>query len=253
MCGIAGFIGNGDFDDIVRMTRNLKHRGPDEEGFWKNDIKHIFFGHRRLSVIDPVDGKQPMWDNTSSLCIIYNGEIYNYIELRKELESLGYVFQTSHSDTEVLLIAYKEWREHLVSRLNGMWAFAIYDVNKEEIFISRDRVGEKPLFYTFQNGTFAFASELKSLIQHENISTSISKLSLQKYFAYGFIPAPRSLYANIFKLPGGHNLFVNVKSLDFKICKYWSFCIEPVDNIIMDNSFLCLFLKIMTFTIPNLS
>jgi len=231
MCGIAGFIGNGDFDDIVRMTRNLKHRGPDEEGFWKNDIKHIFFGHRRLSVIDPVDGKQPMWDNTSSLCIIYNGEIYNYIELRKELESLGYVFQTSHSDTEVLLIAYKEWREHLVSRLNGMWAFAIYDVNKEEIFISRDRVGEKPLFYTFQNGTFAFASELKSLIQHENISTSISKLSLQKYFAYGFIPAPRSLYANIFKLPGGHNLFVNVKSLDFKICKYWSFCIEPVDKV----------------------
>ena len=231
MCGIAGFIGNGDFDDIARMTRNLKHRGPDEEGFWKNDIKHIFFGHRRLSVIDPVDGKQPMWDNTSSLCIIFNGEIYNYIELRKELESLGYVFQTSHSDTEVLLIAYKEWGEHLVSRLNGMWAFAIYDVKKEEIFISRDRVGEKPLFYTFQNGTFAFASELKSLIQHRNISTSISKLSLQKYFAYGFIPAPRSLYANIFKLPGGHNLFINVKSLDFKICKYWSFCIEPVDKV----------------------
>ena len=231
MCGIAGFIGKGDFDDIARMTRNLKHRGPDEEGFWKNDIKHIFFGHRRLSVIDPVDGKQPMWDNTSSLCIIFNGEIYNYIELRKELESLGYVFQTSHSDTEVLLIAYKEWGEHLVSRLNGMWAFAIYDVKKEEIFISRDRVGEKPLFYTFQNGTFAFASELKSLIQHENISTSVSKLSLQKYFAYGFIPAPRSLYANIFKLPGGHNLFINVKSLDFKICKYWSFCIEPVDKV----------------------
>ena len=231
MCGIAGFIGNGDIDDIVRMTRNLKHRGPDEEGFWKNDIKHIFFGHRRLSVIDPVDGKQPMWDNTSSLCIIFNGEIYNYIELRKELESLGYVFQTSHSDTEVLLIAYKEWGEHLVSRLNGMWAFAIYDVKKEEIFISRDRVGEKPLFYTFQNGTFAFASELKSLIQHVNISTSVSKLSLQKYFAYGFIPAPKSLYANIFKLPGGYNLFVNVKSLDFKICKYWSFCIEPVDKV----------------------
>ena len=231
MCGIAGFIGKGDFDDIARMTRNLKHRGPDEEGFWKNDIKHIFFGHRRLSVIDPVDGKQPMWDNTSSLCIIFNGEIYNYIELRKELESLGYVFQTSHSDTEVLLIAYKEWGEHLVSRLNGMWAFAIYDVKKEEIFISRDRVGEKPLFYTFQNGTFAFASELKSLIQHENISTSISKLSLQKYFAYGFIPAPRSLYENIFKLPGGYNLFVNVKSLDFKICKYWGFCIEPVDKV----------------------
>ncbi len=231
MCGIAGFIGKGDFDDIARMTRNLKHRGPDEEGFWKNDIKHIFFGHRRLSVIDPVDGKQPMWDNTSSLCIIFNGEIYNYIELRKELESLGYVFQTSHSDTEVLLIAYKEWGEHLVSRLNGMWAFAIYDVKKEEIFISRDRVGEKPLFYTFQNGTFAFASELKSLIQHVNISTSVSKLSLQKYFAYGFIPAPKSLYANIFKLPGGYNLFVNVKSLDFKICKYWGFCIEPVDKV----------------------
>jgi len=87
MCGIAGFIGNGDIDDIVRMTRNLKHRGPDEEGFWKNNIKNIFFGHRRLSVIDPVDGKQPMWDNTSSLCVIFNGEIYNYIELRKELES----------------------------------------------------------------------------------------------------------------------------------------------------------------------
>jgi len=231
MCGIAGFIGNGDIDDIVRMTRNLKHRGPDEEGFWKNNIKNIFFGHRRLSVIDPVDGKQPMWDNTSSLCVIFNGEIYNYIELRKELESLGYVFQTSHSDTEVLLIAYKEWGEHLVSRLNGMWAFAIYDVKKEEIFISRDRVGEKPLFYTFQNGTFAFASELKSLIQHVNISTSVSKLSLQKYFAYGFIPAPKSLYANIFKLPGGYNLFVNVKSLDFKICKYWGFCIEPVDKV----------------------
>lgn len=231
MCGIVGFIGKGGLKDLVKMTECLEHRGPDDKGVWYDRQRSIYLGHRRLSVIDIHCGAQPMWTSDGSIAVIYNGEIYNHIELRQQLQKKGHIFNTDHSDTEVLLHGYREWRTDLPNRLNGMWAFAIYDRIKETIFMSRDRFGKKPLFYTLQNKTFAFASELSALIRHPFINTSISKGSLKKYFAYGYIPTPRTLYSNIQKLSGGHNLIFDLKTFSLKIWKYWDFIIEPFEKI----------------------
>ena len=231
MCGICGFIGKGDIKDLGRMNTCLVHRGPDAEGLWHDHQKAVYFGHRRLSIIDIAGGSQPMWSGDRSLAIVFNGEIYNHEELRKELIKEGHRFLTDHSDTEVLIYGYKQWGQELVRKLNGMWAFALYDITKNELFLSRDRFGEKPLFYTRQNGTFAFASELSALIKHSNIASNISKRNLKKYFAYGYIPAPNSLYERIYKLPGGHNLTLHLACQDYSIHKYWDFLLEPFEKI----------------------
>jgi asparagine synthase (glutamine-hydrolysing) len=231
MCGICGFKGYGDIKDLQRMTAALTHRGPDDQGTWNDQQSAIYLGHRRLSVIDIDGGAQPMWSSDDSIGIVYNGEIYNHLELRQKLEKKGRVFETDHSDTEVLLHGYREWGTDLPNRLNGMWVFAIYDRRRDAIFISRDRFGKKPLFYTLQNKTFVFASELTALAQHSFITASISKRSLKKYFAYGYIPAPSSLFEQIYKLPGGHNLIIDLNKLSFRVWKYWDFILEPFDAI----------------------
>ncbi|QTA81891.1 Asparagine synthetase [Desulfonema limicola] len=231
MCGIAGFIGRGQKEHLESMADLIAHRGPNAEGFWCDCDKGIYLAHRRLSIIDIQGGSQPMWIPDNTLGVTFNGEIYNHMELRRELESRGYRFQSNHSDTEVLLWSYKEWGRSMVEKLNGMWAFAIYDRHKNELFLSRDRFGKKPLYYSLQNGTFAFASELKALISHPNIKSNISVKALQKYFAYGFIPAPNSLFENVFKLPGGYNLILNISNLNFYTEKYWEFILEPFENI----------------------
>lgn len=171
-----------------------------------------------------------MWTSDNMLGLVFNGEIYNHADIRKELTSLGHVFKTDHSDTETLLHGYYEWGEGIVPKLNGMWAFAVYDKRKKQIFLSRDRFGKKPLFYSFQKGVFAFSSELSSLIQHPEIQASISKRSLKKYFAYGYIPSPNSLYEQIYKLPGGYNMLFNLRDNAIKIKKYWDFVIEPFEK-----------------------
>ncbi|CAN2041234.1 asparagine synthase (glutamine-hydrolysing) [Candidatus Magnetomoraceae bacterium gMMP-15] len=231
MCGIAGFTGKGKLKDLKQMSEFIAHRGPDGHGFWHDEKNQIYLAHRRLSIIDIEGGYQPMWTLDQRLCIIFNGEIYNHLELRKKLEIKGHCFQTDHSDTEVLLLAYREWGKDMVSRLNGMWAFALYDKQAGEVFLSRDRFGKKPLFYSLQNNTFAFSSELKSLIKHSNINANTSKTSLKKYFAYGFIPSPNSLFENIYKLPGGYNLILNIKTMNLRVWKYWDFILEPFNNI----------------------
>src|SRR5262249_37311430 len=176
-------------------------------------------------------GAQPMVTPDGKLVVVYNGEIYNHRELRTELEALGHRFLSDHCDTEVLLHGYREWGEELPDHLNGMWAFAIYDCERRRMFLSRDRFGQKPLFYTYQNDTFAFASELSSLIQHSEISASPSPLSVQKYFAYGFLPAPHSLYESIRKLPGGHNLSVDAEHRRPVARRYWDFLLEPSGDL----------------------
>jgi len=231
MCGICGFVGKGDISDLKKMNFVMFHRGPDEEGIWYNTASGVFLGHRRLSIIDLAGGQQPMWTKDGKLGVVFNGEIYNYIELRKELIKKGYIFQTDHSDTEVLLHGYREWGFDLTNKLNGMWAFCIYDINNKRMFFSRDRFGKKPFFYSFQNGTFAFASELNALIQHSEIKKKISRQSLKKYFAYGYIPAPNSLYEDIYKLPGGYNLTINIEDFSISIKKYWDFELEPTERI----------------------
>jgi len=213
------------------MTDCLVHRGPDDEGIWHDQAKAVYLGHRRLSIIDIAGGAQPMWSADGTLGVVFNGEIYNHMELRRELEKEGHVFKTDHSDTEILLHGFRKWGNKLPDKLNGMWTFAVYNTIKKTIFLSRDRFGKKPLFYTLQNNTFAFASELTSLTRHSGIQAEISKTSLKKYFAYGYIQAPCSLYTRIHKLPAGQNLVFDLNNFSLTVPKYWDFVLEPFESI----------------------
>jgi asparagine synthase (glutamine-hydrolysing) len=226
MCGIAGFAGVGDASVLRRMTDAIQHRGPDAEGFWTDNGAGIFLGHRRLSIVDLACGAQPMWTQDGACGVVYNGEIYNHAELRAELKARGCDFATDHSDTEVLLHGYREWGESFVNRLNGMWAFVIYDRAKRRLFGSRDRFGKKPLYYFHEAGAFGFASELAALLQHPSCPRNLSPLSLKKYFAYCYIPAPRSIYERVWKLPGGCSFTYEVDSRALKTWRYWDFVIE---------------------------
>jgi asparagine synthase (glutamine-hydrolysing) len=227
MCGIAGFVGVGDRPDIERMTAALAHRGPDGEGFHRDAATALFLGHRRLAVIDVAHGAQPMWDAERELAVVFNGEIYNHVELRAELEARGHRFLTSHSDTEVLLQGYRAWGERLPERLNGMFAFCIYDQPRRHLFFARDRFGEKPLYYYDSKDLFAFASEATALLAHAHIHAGIDQTALQKYFAYGYVPAPRTLYQNCRKLPGGWSMRFDLTTRKLETSQYWKFRLRP--------------------------
>ena len=231
MCGIAGFIGEGERPVLHRMIDVLAHRGPDGEGTWIDQNSRLFLGHRRLSIVDLAAGSQPMTTLDEQLVITFNGEIYNHVELRRKLEALGHRFKTDHSDTEVLLYGYREWGPAMLEKLNGMWSFAIYDRVKGELFLSRDRFGKKPLFYYSDDRSFVFASELTSLRLHPAVPQNVDLQALQKLFAYGFIPAPWSLLARVKKLPAGHWIKVGIQDLRCEIRKYWEFELDPFQTI----------------------
>ena len=231
MCGICGFVGTGSTDDLDRMSARLVHRGPDDSGTWTSAAPPIQLGSRRLSVVDLPGGHQPMTTRDGKLVIVFNGEIYNAGELRQELQSLGHAFATDHSDTEVLLLGYRQWKSELVKRLNGMWAFALYDIDRATLFCSRDRFGKKPFYYARTNDGFAFASELTSLTEHPDVPRNISRRALQKYFAYGYIPSPLSIYDGVLKLPAGCSLYVDARSLSCRVEKYWDLVLEPFETI----------------------
>lgn len=230
MCGISGFVGRGELADLERMNDALIHRGPDAGGIWRQAQPPVFFGHRRLSIIDLAGGAQPMSTADGDMVITFNGEIYNHEELRGELKARGHVFRSDHSDTEVLLHGYREWGRDLPGKLNGMWAFALYDRARRRVFLCRDRFGKKPLFYTRQSGVFAFASELSALTKHALVPRRVSGRALQKYFAYGYIPAPLSIYEGIHKLPGGWSLWLDAETLEPRLEKYWEFVLEPFES-----------------------
>lgn len=234
MCGFTGFIGEGDHAILKRMNDAIAHRGPDDEGFWCDDVAGVRLGHRRLSIVDIGGGHQPMWTVDGELGVVFNGEIYNHLELRRELVALGHPFQSNHSDTEVLLHGYREWGPSFVMRLNGMWAFAIYDRTQRRLFCSRDRFGKKPFYYLLRRGTFAFASELGALRLHPLAPTRLSEPSLRKYYAYGYIPAPGTILEDVYKLPGGHSLTFDLTSRRLQIKKYWDFVIEPFESLPAD-------------------
>jgi asparagine synthase (glutamine-hydrolysing) len=227
MCGIAGFAGTGDIGTLERMTDSIRHRGPDDDGLWQDENERVFLGFRRLAIIDLSGGHQPMWTADGRLGVVFNGEIYNHGELRAELQKKGHVFQTDHSDTEVLLHGYREWGASMPDRLNGMWAFVIYDREQRRLFGSRDRFGKKPFYYFNGGGEFVFASELKALLRHPAVPRNISPLSLKKYFAYCYIPAPRSIYEKVSKLPGGHSLTFHLATRNLRVWRWWEFVIEP--------------------------
>jgi asparagine synthase (glutamine-hydrolysing) len=231
MCGIAGFVGSGTRDVLETMTCRLAHRGPDGEGLWISEPNRVFLGHRILAIVDLANGQQPMLTADEKLAITFNGEIYNHRELRRELEQAGHRFQTDHSDTEVLLYAYRQWGHQMLSRLNGMWAFAIYDSDRQQVFFSRDRFGKKPLFYYFDGSTLVFASELTSLIQHPLVPRSFDQESLKKLFAYGFIPAPRAILENVRKLPGGHWMKFGLAKKQIEIQEFWHYEFDPFPQV----------------------
>lgn len=226
MCGIAGFVGAGDRGDLFAMNAAQAHRGPDADGWWIEPASGVHLGHRRLSILDIAGGSQPMWSADGQVGLIFNGQIYNFLELRRELAALGAQFVTDHSDTEVLLQAYRFWGDDCVKRLNGMWAFVICDRARRRLFGSRDRFGKKPLYYTNRPGFFAFASELSPLLAHSQVRAGISTLALQKYFAYGYIPAPWSIYEGVQKLPGGWSFEYDLAQGRLRKWRYWDFVLE---------------------------
>ncbi len=231
MCGIAGFAGLGDAVDLAAMTAALAHRGPDGQGVYVDAPAAVHLGHRRLAIIDLAGGAQPMWTADERIGVVFNGEIYNHRELRAELERRGHAFRSGHSDTEVLLHGWREWGEALPERLNGMFAFALYDRARRQLFLARDRFGEKPLYYYRKPGLFAFASELSALRRHRGFAGGLSLRSLQKFFAYGYLPAPNALYEGAAKLPGGSHLTFDLASGAMRIQFYWRFRLEPDDGL----------------------
>ena len=209
MCGIAGVVdirGRSEIaDSLLRgMTDALTHRGPDESGYHLEP--GVGLGHRRLSIIDLASGQQPMPSADRRCWLTFNGEIYNFQELRAELQAAGYVFRT-HSDTEVLLNAWRHWREDCVRRLRGMFAFAVWDAEQETLFMARDHLGVKPLYYALLNdGRVLFASELKSIVLCPAVGRDVDPCAVEEYFAYGYVPEPRTIYRSVAKLAPGHSL-----------------------------------------------
>ncbi|RLQ97235.1 asparagine synthase (glutamine-hydrolyzing) [Falsibacillus albus] len=225
MCGITGWIHfqhnlTSRTDILKTMTDTLKKRGPDDTNIWST--RHAAFGHKRLVVVDPEGGKQPMsrsqGDHTYTIC--YNGELYNTEDIRKELLSKGYSFQ-GHSDTEVLLNAYIEWRERCVDHLNGIFAFAVWDSEKEQLFIGRDRLGVKPLFYAEKNNGFIFGSEIKAVLAHEDMKAEIDREGLSEILGLGPSRSPgNGVFKGVKELRPGHALTVSRNGL--KIWRYWN-------------------------------
>ncbi|MBX3008345.1 MAG: asparagine synthase (glutamine-hydrolyzing) [Melioribacteraceae bacterium] len=220
MCGITGIF---HFDNsrhvnkslLKRMTNIVHHRGPDGEGFYING--NIGFGHRRLSIIDLSTGDQPMFNVDKTISLVLNGEIYNYVELKEELKSLGHSFRTL-SDTEVIIKAYEQWGTDCQNKFNGMWAFALWDECKQQLFISRDRIGEKPLHYALWDNTVLFASEMKSIFEYGLPKEPLFEF-LEIYSVLKNIPAPYTFFKNIKKLLPGHYLVVNNSGINEY--KYW--------------------------------
>lgn len=226
MCAIVGFFGPGDRRDLRAMMSKVAHRGPDGSGEYADPERPLFLGHQRLAIIDIESGAQPMWDSAGLLAVTFNGEIYNHRELRAELEALGHRFTSDHSDTEVLIHGYRAWGEDLPIRLNGMFAFCIYDRLRQRLFLSRDRFGEKPLYFAKQGKLFAFASEISAFVAHRSFSSRLNSRSVQKFFGYGFLPAPNAILSDCEKLPGGASLTFDLRTCRIEIKRYWQFRIE---------------------------
>lgn len=223
MCGITGYLNLKEAinpKDIQKMTDALIHRGPDGGDIYLSKNTHLSFGHRRLSFLDLTEkGKQPMTDTTGKITITFNGEIYNFKELKNQLKS-SYDFQTS-TDTEVILAGYHQWGIDVIQHLKGMFAFALYDETKNQLFLVRDRFGIKPLYYTIQDNKLLFASELKAIHSLNIIPKEIDFSSFSDFFVYRYIPSPKTIWKDINKLPAAHYLTIDCTDLSHQSTEYW--------------------------------
>ncbi len=233
MCGICGFIHldperPSDKGILVRMTDTLQHRGPDGAGYHLD--RNVALGHRRLSIIDLQTGDQPMISEDQDIVVTFNGEIYNYIELREELKSHGYRFRTT-SDTEVILQAWRRWGTSCVERFNGVWAFAIHDKKRGLVFLSRDRLGEKPIYYAVHDGTLIFGSEIKALLAY-GIPQDPRPEILDLYLSLGYLPAPFTFYRLVEKLPPASSILIINGS--YAVARYWRFPVVKEKEMLRD-------------------
>ncbi len=236
MCGIAGIVdtsGTPQRSLIEKMSGMMTHRGPDGEGFYIDG--QVALAHRRLSIIDLEGGKQPMSNEDGTVWITFNGEIYNFIELRNELIERGHKFQTK-SDTETIIHAYEEFGVRCLERLRGMFAFGIWDGRKKVCFVARDRLGKKPLYYYYDDKKFIFASEIKAILQDKAVRREVEPEALVDYFAYHYVPFPETIFKGIFKLPPGHFLTIDAGplnshgrqgKLNLETNQYWDVRFEP--------------------------
>lgn len=227
MCGIFGHLTYSSFphQPCIPALQTIRHRGPDEQGAWQGD--HIFLGMCRLSIIDLATGQQPIWNENNTIGIIYNGELYNFQDLRPQLAAKGHLFRT-HSDTEVILHAYEEWGADCLQRLNGMFAFAIWDTQRETLFLARDRIGEKPLYYYHDAQRFIFASEIKAIVANESVPRQLNWRGMANFFAFGHALAPETMYEGIYKLLPGH--YMVVQNGRFTTHEYWDVGHEPPEG-----------------------
>src|SRR5450631_2959258 len=219
MCGIAGIVGKLEADgaDIGRMLRALAHRGPDGEGVHADEAAVL--GHRRLAIIDLEGGKQPLRNVEGTIWLVCNGEIYNYVELRRQLEARGHRFVT-HSDCEVIIGLYEAYGDRLLDHLRGMFSFALWDSRKQRLLAARDHLGQKPFFYIAQPNRFAFGSEIKSLLALDPTLRQLNLAALDQYLALRIIASPLTMFKNVHKLPPGHLLVVE-RGADPVIRPYW--------------------------------
>jgi asparagine synthase (glutamine-hydrolysing) len=233
MCGISGIVNCGDRETLARMTHVQAHRGPDDSGLWDRifpDGSYIGLGSRRLAILDlsPV-GHMPMCNEDGTVWITYNGEIYNFAELRRELESKGHRF-TSHTDTEVIIHLYEQEGAECVKRLNGMFAFAICDLRSGRplLFIARDHFGVKPFYYFHDGERFAFASEIKGLLQIPELEAELDPQALHQYLTFLWVPDPKTMFRRILKLPAGH--YAKLQNGELKITQYWDLTFPSADQ-----------------------
>jgi asparagine synthase (glutamine-hydrolysing) len=233
MCGIAGWInlennrGKHHSEAVLHsMCERMKHRGPDSEGLWLDE--RVALGMRRLSIIDLATGEQPVYSEDRSIVVVMNGELYNFREVRKDLEKLGHKFETN-TDTEILPHLYEEYGEAMLEHINGMFAFALWDKRREKLFIARDRFGEKPLYYGTFDGKLIFASELKVLLENPAVKAEINQDALRQFLSFDYVPAPASIYKGIYKLPAAH--FLTVEKGEVKTQRYWNLTWHKNGNV----------------------
>ncbi len=229
MCGIVGWVSCHKINKSIlrKMSNTLSHRGPDGEGYFFNKNMTIALAHKRLSIIDTQCGHQPMASHDRKIWITFNGAIYNFLELRKELITIGYDFQT-FSDTEVVLYAYIEWNEKCLDKLNGMFAFVIYDERNNRLFGARDRIGEKPLYYYYDRTDFIFASEIKALLVSNIIYSELNCKALYDYLTFQFYLGNKTLFENIIQLEPGYYFVLNISTHTLTTSKYWDISFDNV-------------------------
>ncbi len=239
MCGIAGILGyeGAGLESKVRaMEEVIPYRGPDDHGTFVSREQGLGFAHRRLSILDTsTAGAQPMVSEDGTVVITYNGEVYNFLEIRQILEAKGYTFRTG-TDTEVILAAYDHWGRDCLEHFNGMWAFALFDRKKQEVFLARDRMGIKPLYYHWSgDGTLYFASEVKSILAALDTSPTLEPGLLNAYMDFGYVPGGSTLFSDIHRLLPGHSMVVDLKQMRFKIHAYWDLEFDSREDLGLDH------------------